>query len=134
MRIDPDYEPAAVERRDIFGIRFEQGYNALPITRECLQNIVTANKELPEGAVDDLLLALITLKYTQSNSVCYTQDGQTIGVGAGQQSRIHCTRLAGDKADLWHLRRTRKCSGSPSTPRSSAPSATTRSTASSARS
>ena len=105
VRIDPDYEPAAVERRDIFGIRFEQGYNALPITRECLQNIVTANKELPEGAVDDLLLALITLKYTQSNSVCYTEGGQTIGVGAGQQSRIHCTRLAGDKADLWHLRR-----------------------------
>ena len=111
VRIDPDYEPAAVERRDIFGIRFEQGYNALPITRECLQNIVTANKELPEGAVDDLLLALITLKYTQSNSVCYTQDGQTIGVGAGQQSRIHCTRLAGDKADLWHLRRHPKVLG-----------------------
>ena len=111
VRIDPDYEPAAVERRDIFGIRFEQGYNALPITRECLQNIVTANKELPEGAVDDLLLALITLKYTQSNSVCYTEGGQTIGVGAGQQSRIHCTRLAGDKADLWHLRRHPKVLG-----------------------
>ena len=105
VRIDPDYEPQSIERRDIFGIRFEQGYNALPITRECLGNIVTENKELGEDAVNDLLLALITLKYTQSNSVCYTQDGQTIGVGAGQQSRIHCTRLAGDKADLWHLRR-----------------------------
>ena len=95
VKIDPDYEPKAIEQRDIFGIRFEQGYNSLPITRECLANIVTENKTLPEGAVDDLLLALITLKYTQSNSVCYTQDGQTIGVGAGQQSRIHCTRLAG---------------------------------------
>ncbi len=105
VKIDPDYEPKAIEQRDIFGIRFEQGYNSLPITRECLANIVTENKTLPEGAVDDLLLALITLKYTQSNSVCYTQDGQTIGVGAGQQSRIHCTRLAGDKADIWHLRR-----------------------------
>ena len=105
VKIDPDYEPQSIEQRDIFGIRFEQGYNSLPITRECLANIVTENKTLPEGAVDDLLLALITLKYTQSNSVCYTQDGQTIGVGAGQQSRIHCTRLAGDKADLWHLRR-----------------------------
>ena len=105
VKIDPDYEPKAIEQRDIFGIRFEQGYNSLPITRECLANIVTENKSLPENAVDDLLLALITLKYTQSNSVCYTQDGQTIGVGAGQQSRIHCTRLAGDKADIWHLRR-----------------------------
>ena len=105
VKIDPDYEPKPIEQRDIFGIRFEQGYNSLPITRECLANIVTENKTLPESAVDDLLLALITLKYTQSNSVCYTQDGQTIGVGAGQQSRIHCTRLAGDKADIWHLRR-----------------------------
>ena len=105
VKIDPDYEPAAVEQRDIFGIRFEQGYNFLPITRECLQNIVTENRTLPGDAVDDQLLALITLKYTQSNSVCYTEGGQTIGVGAGQQSRIHCTRLAGDKADLWHLRR-----------------------------
>ena len=105
VRIDPDYEPAPQERRDIFGIRFEQGYNALPLTRDCLKNIVTANKTLTPAQEDDLLLALITLKYTQSNSVCYVKDGQTVGVGAGQQSRIHCTRLAGDKADTWRLRR-----------------------------
>ena len=111
MKIDPDYEPKPIEQRDIFGIRFEQGYNSLPITRECLGNIVTANKALTESAVDDLLLALITLKYTQSNSVCYVRGGQTVGVGAGQQSRIHCTRLAGDKADLWHLRRHPKVLG-----------------------
>ena len=83
MRIDPDYEPQPTEQRDIFGIRFEQGYNALPITRVCLENVVTRNRELPAGAADDLLLALITLKYTQSNSVCYAWGGQTIGVGAG---------------------------------------------------
>ncbi len=111
VKIDPDYEPKPIEQRDIFGIRFEQGYNSLPITRECLGNIVTANKALTESAVDDLLLALITLKYTQSNSVCYVQGGQTVGVGAGQQSRIHCTRLAGDKADFWHLRRHPKVLG-----------------------
>ena len=105
VRIDPDYEPATQERRDIFGIRFEQGYNALPLTRDCLKNVVTANKTLTSAQEDDLLLALITLKYTQSNSVCYVKDGQTVGVGAGQQSRIHCTRLAGDKADTWRLRR-----------------------------
>ena len=105
VRIDPDYEPAPQERRDIFGIRFEQGYNALPLTRDCLKNVVTANKTLTPAQEDDLLLALITLKYTQSNSVCYVKDGQTVGVGAGQQSRIHCTRLAGDKADRWRLRR-----------------------------
>ena len=105
VRIDPDYEPAPQERRDIFGIRFEQGYNALPLTRDCLKNVVTANKTLTPAQEDDLLLALITLKYTQSNSVCYEKDGQTVGVGAGQQSRIHCTRLAGDKADTWRLRR-----------------------------
>ena len=105
VRIDPDYEPKPQERRDIFGIRFEQGYNSLPITRDSLKNIVTVNKTLKPGQEDDLLLALITLKYTQSNSVCYVKDGQTVGVGAGQQSRIHCTRLAGDKADLWQLRR-----------------------------
>ena len=105
MRIDPDYEPQPQERRDIFGIRFEQGYNSLPITRDCLSNIVTKNRELTDAAADDLLLALITLKYTQSNSVCYVKGGQTVGVGAGQQSRIHCTRLAGDKADIWQLRR-----------------------------
>ena len=105
VRIDPDYEPAPQERRDIFGIRFEQGYNALPLTRDCLKNVVTANKTLTSAQEDDLLLALITLKYTQSSSVCYVKDGQTVGVGAGQQSRIHCTRLAGDKADTWRLRR-----------------------------
>ena len=105
VRIDPGYEPKPQERRDIFGIRFEQGYNSLPITRDCLKNIVTVNKTLTPGQEDDLLLALIALKYTQSNSVCYVKDGQTVGVGAGQQSRIHCTRLAGDKADLWQLRR-----------------------------
>ena len=105
VRIDPGYEPKPQERRDIFGIRFEQGYNSLPITRDCLANIVTKNKTLTPEQEDDLLLALITLKYTQSNSVCYVKDGQTVGVGAGQQSRIHCTRLAGDKADLWQLRR-----------------------------
>ena len=105
VRIDPDYEPAPQERRDIFGIRFEQGYNAMPLTRDCLKNVVTANKTLTPAQEDDLLLALITLKYTQSNSVCYVKDGQTVGVGAGQQSRIHCTRLAGDKADTWRLRR-----------------------------
>lgn len=105
VRIDPDYEPAPQERRDIFGIRFEQGYNALLLTRDCLKNVVTANKTLTPAQEDDLLLALITLKYTQSNSVCYVKDGQTVGVGAGQQSRIHCTRLAGDKADTWRLRR-----------------------------
>ncbi len=105
VRIDPDYEPKPQERRDIFGIRFEQSYNSLPITRDCLTNIVTKNRTLTPGQEDDLLLALITLKYTQSNSVCYVKGGQTVGVGAGQQSRIHCTRLAGDKADLWQLRR-----------------------------
>ncbi len=105
VQIDKGYEPKPQERRDIFGIRFEQGYNSLPITRDCLTNIVTKNKTLTPGQIDDLLLALITLKYTQSNSVCYVKDGQTVGVGAGQQSRIHCTRLAGDKADLWQLRR-----------------------------
>ena len=102
--IDPDYTPAPVERRNIFGITFEQGYNDLKITEEMLGNIVTKNKELPEQARLDMLTALITLKYTQSNSVCYVKDGQTIGVGAGQQSRIHCTRLAGSKADNWYLR------------------------------
>ena len=105
VKIDPDYVPKPIEQRDIFGIRFEQGYNALPLTRDCLKNVVTANKTLTPAQEDDLLLALITLKYTQSNSVCYVKDGQTVGVGAGQQSRIHCTRLAGDKADTWHLRR-----------------------------
>jgi AICAR transformylase/IMP cyclohydrolase PurH len=105
VRIDPDYAPEAVERKDVFGVTFEQGRNALKIGAELLQNIVTANKTLPESAKRDLIIALITLKYTQSNSVCYVKDGQAIGIGAGQQSRIHCTRLAGGKADNWWLRR-----------------------------
>ena len=104
IEIDPEYTPAPLERRNIFGITFEQGYNDLKIDEAMLQNIVTQNKELPASARHDLLLALITLKYTQSNSVCYVKNGQTLGVGAGQQSRIHCTRLAGSKADIWWLR------------------------------
>ena len=104
VKIDPGYTPAPVERRSIFGIVFEQGYNDLTISEAMLENIVTANKELPQAAKHDMLLSLITLKYTQSNSVCYVKDGMTIGVGAGQQSRIHCTRLAGSKADTWWLR------------------------------
>ena len=111
VQIDPDYTPAPDEHRDIFGITFEQGYNDLSITRQMLQNIVTDAKELPEPAIRDLLIAQITLKYTQSNSVCYVKDGQTIGVGAGQQSRIHCTRLAGDKANNWWLRQHPKVLG-----------------------
>ena len=104
VAIDPDYTPAPIERRNIFGITFEQGYNDLDISEEMLQNLVTANKELPQQARHDMLLSLITLKYTQSNSVCYVKNGMTIGVGAGQQSRIHCTRLAGSKAEIWWLR------------------------------
>ncbi len=104
IRMDPEYVPAPVERRTVFGVTFEQGRNDSVIDENLLLNIVTDNKDLPESAKRDLIIALITLKYTQSNSVCYAEDGQTIGVGAGQQSRIHCTRLAGNKADLWHLR------------------------------
>jgi len=104
VQINADYVPAAVEHKDVFGVTFEQGRNNLVIDREMLTNIVSENKELPEAAKIDMIVALITLKYTQSNSVCYVQDGQTIGVGAGQQSRIHCTRLAGQKADNWQLR------------------------------
>ena len=111
IRIDPDYTPAPIERRNIFGITFEQGYNDLAITEDMLTNIVTENKELSQQAKNDMMLALITLKYTQSNSVCYVKNGQTIGVGAGQQSRIHCTRLAGDKADIWWLRQHPKVLG-----------------------
>ena len=105
VRIDPDYSGAELEQRDIFGVTFEQGRNDCVIDEGCLSNLVTDAKTLPQRAKTDLLIALITLKYTQSNSVCYARDGQTIGVGAGQQSRIHCTRLAGSKADNWHLRR-----------------------------
>ena len=104
VKIDPDYVPKPIEQRDIFGIRFEQGYNDYEISDALLNNIVTDNRELPESARHDMILSLITLKYTQSNSVCYVKDGMTIGVGAGQQSRIHCTRLAGNKADNWFLR------------------------------
>ena len=104
IRMDPDYVPEPIERRMVYGITFEQGRNDLLIDAEMLKNIVTENKKLPDSAKRDLLIALITLKYTQSNSVCYAENGQTIGVGAGQQSRIHCTRLAGGKADFWHLR------------------------------
>jgi phosphoribosylaminoimidazolecarboxamide formyltransferase/IMP cyclohydrolase len=111
VKIDPNYVPAADEHRDIFGITFEQGYNDLSITREMFDNIVTESKDLPESAIIDLMIAQITLKYTQSNSVCYVKDGQTIGVGAGQQSRIHCTRLAGNKANNWWLRQHPKVLG-----------------------
>ena len=105
IKMARDYQPAPLERRQVCGITFEQERNEVRITPDQLQNVVTRERELPQAAVRDLLLALITLKYTQSNSVCYVQDGQTIGVGAGQQSRIHCTRLAGDKADVFQLRR-----------------------------
>ena len=104
VEIDPEYKPAPVETKDVFGITFEQGRNEFKIGAHLLENVVTENKELPESAKRDLIVALITLKYTQSNSVCYATDGQAIGVGAGQQSRVHCTRLAGGKADTWLLR------------------------------
>lgn len=104
VQIDPGYVPKAVEHKDVYGVTFEQGRNNFEISAALLDNVVTANKDLPDHARRDLILALITLKYTQSNSVCYTKDGQAIGVGAGQQSRIHCTRLAGQKADNWLLR------------------------------
>ena len=104
VKIDPNYVPDEIERKQVYGITFEQGRNNFEINPALLSNVVTAKKELPEEAVRDLMIALITLKYTQSNSVCYAYNGQAIGVGAGQQSRIHCTRLAGNKADIWHLR------------------------------
>ena len=104
IQIDPGYMPQPIEHKDVFGITFEQGRNELPINSELLANIVTEKKELPKQAEIDLLISLITLKYTQSNSVCYAKGGQAIGIGAGQQSRIHCTRLAGSKADNWLLR------------------------------
>ena len=117
VKIDPDYVPAPVERKQVFGVTFEQGRNDFKITPALLQNIVTVNKELPESAVRDLIVALITLKYTQSNSVCYAYDGQAIGVGAGQQSRIHCTRLAGEKADKWLLRQSEQVLSLPFKPK-----------------
>ena len=108
VRIDPSYVPAEIERKQVFGITFEQGRNNFKIDRALLSNIVTKNKQLPADKATDLIISLITLKYTQSNSVCFAADGQAIGVGAGQQSRIHCTRLAAQKADLWHLRQHEK--------------------------
>lgn len=108
VKIDPGYVPEETERKQVFGITFEQGRNNFKIDRALLSNLVTDNKDLPENAVRDLIISLITLKYTQSNSVCFAYDGQAIGVGAGQQSRIHCTRLAGTKADTWQLRQHEK--------------------------
>ena len=108
VKIDPAYVPAVQEKKQVFGITFEQGRNNFAINKALLENVVTENKNLPEEAKRDLIIALITLKYTQSNSVCFAKDGQAIGVGAGQQSRIHCTRLAGNKADIWHLRQHEK--------------------------
>jgi len=108
VKIDPDFVPAEQETKMVYGITFEQGRNNFKIDEELLSNIVTENKNMPDSAKRDLIIALITLKYTQSNSVCFAKDGQAIGVGAGQQSRIHCTRLAGNKADIWHLRQHEK--------------------------
>lgn len=104
IQIDPSYSPAPIEHKQVYGITFEQGRNELPIDNSLLENIVTKNKNLPDPVKDDMKIALITLKYTQSNSVCFVKDGQAIGIGAGQQSRVHCTRLAGSKADNWLLR------------------------------
>lgn len=108
VKIDPNYVPAAIEHKQVYGITFEQGRNSLKIDEELLKNFPTDNKTFTDEAKRDLIIALITLKYTQSNSVCYAKDGQAIGVGAGQQSRIHCTRLAGNKADIWYLRQNPK--------------------------
>ena len=111
IKIDESYVPAPIERKQVFGVTFEQGRNELKIDNDMLTNIVTDNKEIPEDKKTDLVISLITLKYTQSNSVCYVKDGQAIGIGAGQQSRIHCTRLAGNKADIWWLRQHPKVLG-----------------------
>ena len=108
IKIDPDYRPAPIEHKDVFGVTFEQGRNDLDINESLLDNVVTENKDIPESAKRDLIISLITLKYTQSNSVCFVKDGQAIGVGAGQQSRVHCVRLAGSKADNWMLRQNPK--------------------------
>ena len=111
IKINENYTPAPVERKQVYGVTFEQGRNELDINKELLSNIVTENKSIPDDKLDDLMISLITLKYTQSNSVCYVKDGQAIGIGAGQQSRIHCTRLAGSKADNWWLRQSPKVLG-----------------------
>ena len=117
IQIDPDYRPAPIEHKQVFGVTFEQGRNEIDLTGDSLfENIPTRNKDFPEAARRDLMIALITLKYTQSNSVCYVKDGQAIGIGAGQQSRIHCTRLAGQKADIWWLRQHPKVMGLPFVP------------------
>lgn len=108
VKIDPNFVPDPIEHKQVYGITFEQGRNNFKIDRELLKNIVTENKELPESAIRDLIISLITLKYTQSNSVCFATDGQAVGVGAGQQSRVHCVRLAGSKADTWFLRQSDK--------------------------
>ena len=108
IQIDPDYVPAPLEHKEVFGITFEQGRNELHIDKDFFSNVVTENKVIPDEAKIDLAISMITLKYTQSNSVCYVKDGQAIGIGAGQQSRIHCTRLAGQKADNWWLRQNPK--------------------------
>ncbi len=121
VQMDPDYEPALQETKDVFGITFEQGRNTSRISMDLLDNIVTNNDYMPDTARRDLVVALLTLKYTQSNSVCYAKDGQAIGVGAGQQSRIHCTRLAGSKADTWHLRQHPKALALPFIPTLSRP-------------
>ncbi len=113
LQMDPSYEPAPVEHKQVYGVTFEQGRNNVVIDEEMFRNIVTKNKDLPKAAVDDMAIAMITLKYTQSNSVCYVKGGQAIGIGAGQQSRIHCTRLAGQKADNWWLRQSPKVLGLP---------------------
>ncbi|SDB52394.1 phosphoribosylaminoimidazolecarboxamide formyltransferase / IMP cyclohydrolase [Ruminococcaceae bacterium FB2012] len=111
IKIDENYKPAPVETKQVYGVTFEQGRNELDINKELLSNIVTDNKDIPADKLEDLMISLITLKYTQSNSVCYVKDGQAIGIGAGQQSRIHCTRLAGNKADIWWLRQHPKVLG-----------------------
>ena len=111
VQIDPTYECAPVETKDVFGITFEQGHNFYKVDRELVSNFVTKRTDVPESAIRDMIISLITLKYTQSNSVCYVKDGQAIGVGAGQQSRVHCTRLAGNKADTWYLRQHPKVLG-----------------------
>ncbi|MBQ6495907.1 MAG: phosphoribosylaminoimidazolecarboxamide formyltransferase [Firmicutes bacterium] len=108
IEIDPDYRAPEIERRQVFGVTFEQSHNEMKIDKSLTENIVTANKDLPESAKMDMIIAMIALKYTQSNSVCFAEDGQCIGIGAGQQSRIHCTRLAAGKADTWHLRQHEK--------------------------
>ena len=111
LKIDENYKPAPIETKQVYGVSFEQGRNELKINKELLSNVVTENKDIPADKLDDLMISLITLKYTQSNSVCYVKDGQAIGIGAGQQSRIHCTRLAGQKADNWWLRQSPKVMG-----------------------